>query len=141
MNYTVYSLFQFFIFICFTNQITLHQSLAQKLNLIFKVSQTKKQIDIPLWAHMGHKEWKMDGKTFTRCYTIASKFWDEFNSNFVLLHFSSCRSMKIGHLYFKNLEKKAVRQCIKTPKHCQCQETSCVGTCPCNFLSIPNLIK
>ena len=28
----------------------------QKLNLIFKVSQTKQQINIPLWTHIGHKE-------------------------------------------------------------------------------------
>ena len=82
------------------------------MNLIFKVSQTMRQIDIPLWTHMGHKEWSEDGKTFTRCYTIASKFWDEFNANFVLLHFSSYRSIKIWHLYLKNVEKKAVRQCI-----------------------------
>ena len=25
---------------------------------------------------MGHKEWSEDWKTFTRCYTIASKCWD-----------------------------------------------------------------
>ena len=57
---------------------------------------------------MGHKEWSKDGKTFTRCYTIASKFWDEFNANFVLLHFSSYRSIKIWYLYFKNVEKKGI---------------------------------
>ena len=88
-----------------------------KVTLIFKVSQTKRQIDIPLWTHMGHKEWSEDGKTFTKCYTIASKFWDEFNANFVLLHFSSYRSIKIWHIYFRYVEKKAGRPCIKTPKH------------------------
>ena len=36
----------------------------QKLNLIFKVSQTKQQINIPLWTHIGHKEWREHGKTF-----------------------------------------------------------------------------
>ena len=46
---------------------------------------------------MGHKEWEKDGKTFTRCYTIALKFWDELNANFVLLYFSSYRSIKIWH--------------------------------------------
>ena len=44
------------------------------LNLIFKVSQGKRQIDTPLWTHKGHKEWSKDGKTFTRCFTIAPKF-------------------------------------------------------------------
>ena len=27
--------------------------------------QTKRQIDIPLWTHMGHKECSEDRKTFT----------------------------------------------------------------------------
>ena len=63
---------------------------------------------------MGHKEWRDDGKTITRCYTIALKLWDEFNANFVLLYFSSYRSIKIWHPYFKNVKKKAIRQCIKT---------------------------
>ena len=57
---------------------------------------------------MGHKEWSKEGKKFTRCYTIVSKFWDEFNANFVLLHFSSYRSIKIWYLYFKNVEKKGI---------------------------------
>ena len=69
------------------------------------------------WPTWDIKEWSKDGKTFTRSYTTASKFWDEFNANFVLLNFSSYRSIKIWHLYFKNVEKKAVRLCIKTPKH------------------------
>ena len=30
--------------------------MTQKVNLILKVSQTKRQIDIPPWTHMGHKE-------------------------------------------------------------------------------------
>ena len=46
------------------NNIT---SLAYKLNLIFKVSQTKKQTDIPLWTHMEHNKWSEDEKTFARC--------------------------------------------------------------------------
>ena len=44
------------ILIYFTHQITLQQSLAEKLNLIFKVRQIKIQKVIPLWTHMGHKE-------------------------------------------------------------------------------------
>ena len=43
---------------------------------------------------MGHKGWKKDGKTFAGCYTIALKFWDESNADFVLLYFSSYRSIK-----------------------------------------------
>ena len=111
--------FNFLIFIHFTNQITLQKSLVQKLDLIFKVNQRKMQIVIPHWTPMGHKEWSKDGKTFTRCYTIASKFWDEIYVNFVLLYFSSYRSIKIWYLYFKNLEKKAIRWCIKAQKHFQ----------------------
>ena len=57
------------------------------LNLVFKVGEAKQQINIPLWTHMGHKEWKEDGQTFTRCYNIALIFWDEVNANFVLLYF------------------------------------------------------
>ena len=119
MNCTVYSLFQFSYLHAFykSNNIT---KLNLKLNLIFKVSQTKRQIkNIPLWIHMWHKEWREDGKNFIWCCTIALKFWDEFNVNFVLLYFSSYRSIEIWHLYFKNAKKKAVRQCIKTPKHFQ----------------------
>ena len=43
---------------------------------------------------MGYKGWRKDGKTFIRCYIIALKFWDEFNSNFVLSYFSSYSSIK-----------------------------------------------
>ena len=114
--------FNFLIFMHFTNQITLQQSLTF-LNLIFKVSQTRGQINIPLWTHMGHKEWRHDGKgviPFTGCcHTIALKFWDEFNANFVLFSFSSYRSKKVWHLYFKNVKKNAIWQCIKIPKYFQ----------------------
>ena len=95
----------FLIFIHFTNQITLKQSLAQRLKLIFKFSSIKRQINIPLWTHLGHKGWRKDGKTFIRCYTIALKFWDEFNANFVLLYFLSYRSIKIWHIFLKNVYK------------------------------------
>ena len=105
--------FNFLIFMHFANQITLQQSLTEKLNLIFKVSSTKRQINIPHWTHMWDKGWRKDGKAFKRCYTIALEFWDEFNANFVLLCFSSYRSIKMWHLYFKNVEKKTIRQCIK----------------------------
>ena len=66
---------------------------------------------------MGHKELLEDGKTFTRCYTITLKFWDEFNAYYVLLYFSSYRSIKMWHLYFKNIKKignKAVHEDTKT---------------------------
>ena len=103
--------------------------------------QIKRQIHIPLWTHKRHKEWCEDRKTFTRCYTIALGFCDEFNANSVLLHFSSYRSIKIWHLYFKNVEKKAIKQCIKTPKHFNIKKHLALvfhKICPCNFLSIPN---
>ena len=98
-------IFNFLIFIHFTNQITLKPSLAEKLKLIFKFSTIMEQINVPLWTHMGHKGWRKDGKTFIRCYTFALKFWDEFNANFVLLYFSTCSSIKMWHLYLKNMEK------------------------------------
>ena len=101
----IISIFNFLIFIHFTNQITLKPSLAQKLKLIFKFSTIMEQINVPLWTHMGHKGWRKDGKTFIWCYTIALKFWDEFNANFVLLYFSTCSSIKMWHLYLKNMEK------------------------------------
>ena len=81
--------FDFLIFIHFTNQITLKPSLAQKLKLIFKFSTIMEQINVPLWTHMGHKGRRRDGKTLTRCYTIALNFLDEFNANFVSLSLSS----------------------------------------------------
>ena len=95
----------FLISIHFTNQKTLKPSLAQKLKLILKFSTIMGQINIPLWTHMGHKGWRKDGKTFMRCYTIALKLWDEFNANFVLLYFSSYSSIKMWHLFLKNVEK------------------------------------
>ena len=53
------------------------QNWLQKISLaemmLLKVSQTKGQIDIPLWTHVGHKKWSEDGKKLTRCCTIASK--------------------------------------------------------------------
>ena len=58
----------------FANLITLQQSLGKKSNLIFKVSSTKRQIDIPLLTHMEHKGLRRDGKTFAMCYTIALNF-------------------------------------------------------------------
>ena len=99
------SYFTFFIFIHFRNQKTLKPSLAQKLKLIFKFSTIMGQINIPLWTHMGHKGWRKDGKTFISCYTIALKFWDGFNANFVLLYFSSYSLIKMWHLCLKNVEK------------------------------------
>ena len=105
--------FNFLILMHSTNQITLQQSL---LNLIFRVSSTKRHINIPLWTHMGHKGWKKDGKTFTRCYTIALKFWDESNANFVLLYFLSYRTIKNLTPLLQEYEEKN-RQCIKVALH------------------------
>ena len=95
----------FLIFIHFTNHITLKQSLAQKLNFIYKFSSIMRLINIPLWTHMGQKGWTKDEKSFARCYTIALKFWGEFDSNFALLYVSSYRSIKIWHFYLKNVKK------------------------------------
>ena len=63
------------------------------------------QINVPLWTSMGHEGWRKDGKTFIRWSTIVLKFWDEFNANFVLLYFSSYSSIKMQHLYLKDVEK------------------------------------
>ena len=100
-------IFNFLIFIHFTSQIILKPSLARKLKLQFKFSTIKGQINAALWTHMGHKRWRKDGKTLIRCHAIALKFWDEFNANFVLLYFWSCSSIKICHLYLKDMEKNS----------------------------------
>ena len=70
----IISIFNFLIFIHFTNQITLKPSLARKLKLMFKFSTIMGQINVPPWTYMGHKGRRKDGKTFLRCYTIALKF-------------------------------------------------------------------
>ena len=62
---------------------------------------------------------KRGWKTFIRCYTIALKFWDEFNANFVLLYFQVIGQWKRDTFNSKNANKKATRQCIKTPKQPQ----------------------
>ena len=103
--YTNYFNFNFLIFIHFIKQLTLKPSLARKLKIIFKFSTIKGQINVPLWTHMGHKGWRKDGNTFITCYTIALKFWDEFNANFVSLCLSSYDSIKMWHLYLENVEK------------------------------------
>ena len=101
----IISIFNFLIFMHFKNQITLKSDIAKKLKLIFKFSTITVQISVPLWIHMGHKGWTKDWKTFMRCYAIALKFWDEFNADFVLLYFSTFSSIKMWHLYLKNIEK------------------------------------
>ena len=75
------------------------------INVIFTFGSIKGQINIPLWTQMEYKGCKKDGKTFLRCYSIALKFWDKFNADFVLLYFSSYRSIKMWHFYLKNMEK------------------------------------
>ena len=130
----IISIFSFLIFIHFTNQIALKPSLAQKFKLIFKFSTIKGQINAPLWSHIRHKGWKKDGKTFVRYYTIALKFWDEFNSNFVLSYFSSYSSIKIWHLYLKNVEKNNKAEHLRLVLifsktfSIRRNETSCLGT-------------
>ena len=79
----IISINNFLIFVHFTNQLILKQSLTWKLNLIFKFSSMMRQIDVPRWAQMGHKGWRENGKSLIRSYTIALKFWHEFNANFV----------------------------------------------------------
>ena len=146
----IISISNFLTFIHFTNQKTLKPSLAQNLKLTFKFRTIMGQINIPLWTHMGQKGWRKDRKTFIRCYTIALKFWDEFNANFVLLYFSSYSSIKMWHFFLKNVEKnnKAVHlrlvftYLFKTfsilrnilPEHSN-------RNCPFNFLCIPKLNK
>ena len=89
---------------------------------IVKFSTLKGQISALLWTHIGHKGWRKNGKTFIRCYTFTLKFWDEFNANFVLLYFSSYSSIKMWHLYLKDVEKNTYL------KPFQYEETSCLGT-------------
>ena len=143
----IISIYNFLTFIHFTNKTTLKPRLAQKLKLIFKFSTIKRQINAPLWAHMGHKGWRKDGKPFIRRYTIASKFWDEFKSNFVLSYFSSYSSIKIWHPYLKNVERnnKAVhlrlvltylfKNLFNTKKHLA---WALKKNCPLTFLCISN---
>ena len=45
-------------------------------------------------------------------YTIALKFWDQFNVNSVLFYLSSYNSIKLRHLYLKHVEKNN-KQCIE----------------------------
>ena len=72
MNPVIYIFLISIISIHFTNQITLNQSLTQRLKLIFKFISIKRQISIPVWAHLWDKGWRReDGKTFIRCYTTA----------------------------------------------------------------------
>ena len=74
-----------------------------------------------------------DGKTFIRRYTVALKLWDEFNANFVLLCFSSYKSIKFD-TFTSKIRKKTIGQGIKvsphssSPKAFQYYETSCLVT-------------
>ena len=75
------SFFHFLICIHFTYQRLSKQSLAQKLaqnlKLIFKFSWIKRQINIPRWTYMGHKEWKKGERwkafsnMFYHCFEIS----------------------------------------------------------------------
>ena len=44
-------------------------------------------------------------KGWKNLYTVALKFWDEFNANFVLSCFSRYSTMEIWQLYLKHLGK------------------------------------
>ena len=55
---------------------------------------------------MGHKELREHEKAFKRCYTIALKFWDEFNANFVLFYFPSPASIKTLTTLLQKCEEK-----------------------------------
>ena len=143
----IFSVFSVFIFKRFTNQITLKQSLAQKLNITFQLSFINWQINISLWTCMGHEGWRKNGKPFIRCYIIALRIWDEFNANFGLLYFSCCRSIKVWHFYLKNLEENnnAVHlRLLFTYLHQHVFNIKNHLTlvlrkiCPCIFLCIPN---
>ena len=85
----IISIFIFLIFKHFTSQTTLKRRLVQKLNLTSKFSSIKRQINIPLWTHMGHKEWRKDEKTFIRHYRVYTDF-----SHFSIMHFFPDFSLK-----------------------------------------------
>ena len=99
--YTNYFNFQF----SYLHTFYKPKNIKSKSSTKFKFSTIMGQINIPLWTHMGHKQWRKDGKTFVSCYTIALKLWDEFNANFVLVYFSSYSSIKMWHLCLKNMKK------------------------------------
>ena len=105
--YTNYFNFQFSYLHTFYKPSNIKTKPSTKVTFkpVFKFNTIKGQISAPIWTHMGHKGWRKDGKTFIRCYTIALKFWDEFNVNFVLLYFSSYSSIKMWRFYLKNVEK------------------------------------
>ena len=143
----IFSVFSVFIFKRFTNQITLKQSLAQKLNITFQLSFINWQINISLWTCMGHEGWRKNGKPFIRCYIIALRIWDEFNANFGLLHFWCCKSIKVWHFYLKNLEENNntvhlrlfftyLHQNVFNIKNHLTLVLK--NICPCIFLCIPN---
>ena len=147
VNELCYILFQFSIFLCsYILKITLKQRLPQNLKLIFKFSSIKRQINIPLWTHMEHEGWKKDRKTMIRCYTIAFKFSDEFDTNFVWLYFSQYRSINIWQLYLKTVEKskqKYLRLLLTYPHQNlfnikKYLALVLIKICPCSFLCIPN---
>ena len=106
--YTNYFNFRFSYLQTFYKSNNIKTRPRTKLKHIFKFSTIKGQINARLWTHMGHKGWRKDGKTFIMCYNVALKIWDEFNSNFVLLYFSSCIWINMWHLYLKNVEKNSI---------------------------------
>ena len=75
--YTNYLNFQFSYLHTFYKQKNIKTKPSIKLKPIFKFSTIMRQINIPLWTHMGHKGWRKDGKRLIRCYTIVLKLWDD----------------------------------------------------------------
>ena len=99
MNCTVYSLFQFSYLHTFyrPNNIT--------TNLIFKVSQRKRLIDIPLWTHMRRKEWRESGKHLQGVTPLFKNFYMNLMA-ILFSYISQVIGQKKWHLYLKMLRKK-----------------------------------
>ena len=94
--YTDYFNFQFSYLHTFYKPKNIKTKPSTKVKFIFKFSTITGQINILLWTHIGHKQWRKGGKTFISCYTTALKLRDEFNTNFVLVCFSSYSSIKMS---------------------------------------------
>ena len=100
----IISIFNFLIFMHFTNQITLKPSVAQNLKLIFNFSNTCSRYTFHFEPTRGiNDEERM--KNFYKVLHHCFKIWDEFNANFALLYFSSYSSIKMWHLYLTNVGK------------------------------------
>ena len=115
-QWIAYSFFRFSYLQAFykPNNITIKRSF--KVKSYFQ-SQPNKETEIfhfaPTW---GIKNEARMGKLLKGVTQLLQNF--EMNlMPVLLLYFSSYRSIKTWNLYFKNMEKKAIRWCIETPKH------------------------